>query len=112
MPDHFMRQFGYQQRIPTVFIPAVKAWRFGNPQSYVVDHNLPEYQWNAEDAYRWTVEQFGLRTLAGYECDPDYLAWYMPRTHPFIERPTVDEYRRVSLVNSVSACRKFCSREI
>ena len=96
MPDHFMRQFGRVQRIPTVFIPATKAWRFPNPQSYVVEYNLGLYAWNADEVYRWTIDQFGPQTLVGNECKSDYLAWYMPRTYPFIERPSVDEYSKVS----------------
>ena len=92
MPDHFMRQFGSVQKIPTMFIPALKAWRFPNPQSYVVEHNLGMYAWNAVEAYRWSIEQFRARAVNGFECESDYLAWYMPRTHPFIEIPSIDRY--------------------
>ena len=34
---------------------------------------------------------------AGYEVSPDYLQWYLPRTHPRIIPPSADDYRWVSV---------------
>ena len=77
----------------------MKAKRENVLQSYVVHYNQMQWAWNKNLEHRIAIDQqFPQRTIYGYECTPDYLEWYIPRTHPFINPPSTDQYREVKLV--------------
>ena len=87
MPDRVARQFGRVQQIPKPVIDPIRAWRRSKVTSYVVEYDSAKWSWDAWPMHRFNPKQLGPRSRHGVETDSQYMAWYIPRTHPRITSP-------------------------
>ena len=95
MPDRVARQFRRVQQIPRAPIEPLRAWRATKISSYKVDYDAARFAWGAQAVHSMTLAEMGPPIQEGHDCSDEYMEWYLPRTHPLVNPPTIEDATQV-----------------
>ncbi|KAM7531213.1 hypothetical protein LguiB_034623 [Lonicera macranthoides] len=87
-PDRVLRQFGRVQTIPTMpMIQPSKLTRGKTAQAYKVVYSVNRWQQNNWSNHLLNEAQRSVPVKFPWECEPNYMDWFLKITHPFIQAP-------------------------
>ena len=106
MLQRVSRQYGRMQAIPKDPIEPLRAKRPVYTKRHKIEYDTTRWAWENLAAHMASLFHMGNPTTYGDECTEDYMAWYIPRTHPIIGRPDNDSLQQVSIryINYLSIC--------
>ena len=83
-PSRVLRQYGYRQTIPDSILTPELAYRPADGTQYVVRHSRFDYSRLAHLLAPMYLSTHSVVGSPNGNASPEYMAWYLDRTHPQI----------------------------